>query len=97
MTPEQEAQQAQIQRHDMESIPHGMEFYYEMRPADDGEWVKWDDHKEIVDSQAQKIAEQEKEIERLKNALSTAEWYGEPDPLNMVAGGPGAPGYDGPV
>ena len=78
MTPEQEAQQAQIQRHDMESIPHGMEFYYEMRPADDGEWVKWDDHKEIVDSQAQKIAEQAKEIEilqRIKRAAISAEYY----------------------
>ena len=60
LTKEQEAQQAQT----IERWSHSG--YEEMTPYDDGVYVLYDDHKAIVDSQAQKIAEQAKEIERLK-------------------------------
>ena len=51
MTKEQEAQQAQA----IERWSHSG--YEEMTPYDDGVYVMYDDHKAIVDSQAQKIAE----------------------------------------
>jgi len=51
MTKEQEAQQAQT----IERWSHSG--YEEMTPYDDGVYVLYDDHKAIVDSQSQKIAE----------------------------------------
>lgn len=43
-----------------------------------------------------KIAEQAKEIERLKDLVRKTSGV-EPDPYSVVVGGPGAPGYDGEV
>ena len=40
--------------------------YEEMTLYDDGTWVMYDDHKAIVDSQAQKIVEQAEEIDGLR-------------------------------
>ena len=51
MTKEQKAQQAQT----IERWSHSG--YEEMTPYDDGVYVLYDDHKAIVDSQSQKIAE----------------------------------------
>lgn len=51
MTKEQKAQQAQT----IERWSHSG--YEDMTPYDDGVYVLYDDHKAIVDSQSQKIAE----------------------------------------
>lgn len=58
----QEAQQAQT----IERWSHSG--YEEMTLYDDGVYVLYDDHKAIVDSQAQKIAEQGKRIGELEKA-----------------------------
>jgi len=71
MSAEQEAQQAQTIKRigEMLNTPWG---------HDVGVWVaNCEDLREIVDSQAQKISEQEKENERLKNTCPFPEHYTE--------------------
>lgn len=60
---------AEIKRFDLEQRSKKMMVWEEMAESADGDYVLYVDHKAIVDSQAQKIAEQEKELKLLRYVL----------------------------